>query len=82
MSIAEDVRDIIAAKGSVDPAKITPAAKLTDLEISSLDVVEIVFALEDRFDIQIPFNANTTGANFSTVGAVTSAVEKLVAEKS
>ncbi|QQR69824.1 MAG: acyl carrier protein [Alphaproteobacteria bacterium] len=80
-NITDDILDIVASKAMVDRAKLLPEAKLTDLQISSLDVVEIVFALEDKFGIQIPFNANDSKVEFQTVGEVISAVEKLVAAK-
>ncbi|MBI1208796.1 MAG: acyl carrier protein [Azospirillum sp.] len=79
--LAEAVIDIIAAKTSVDRAKLEPTARLADLEIASLDVVEIVFALEEKFDIQIPFNANTSQVEFETVGDVIKAVQKVIDEK-
>jgi acyl carrier protein len=45
-------------------------------------VVEIIFELEERFDIEIPFNANQGSAGaFGTVGEVIAAVDELVAAK-
>lgn len=78
MSIAEQVLQIIADKGQVERARLTPDASLADLAIASLDVIEIVFALEDRFDIQIPFNANDAKQEFATVGDILRAVETVV----
>jgi acyl carrier protein len=62
----------------IERAKLSPEARLSDLQISSLDIVEIVFALEDKFQIQIPFNANSTSMEFETVGEVITVVEKLI----
>jgi len=78
--IADDVLAIIAEKGQVDRARLTPDARLADLAIASLDVIEIVFALEDRFDIAIPFNANDARQEFATVGDILRAVEAVVGE--
>ena len=50
---AEEVLDIIAAEALVDRAALKPDARLTDLDISSIDVVSVVFELEDRFGLQI-----------------------------
>lgn len=86
----DEILDIIAQKGMVARDTLTRGSKLADLNISSLDVVEIVFALEDKFDISIPFNANqgaeaaAGGAEqlkFQTVGDVIDAVDKLLAAK-
>ena len=84
--LKDEILDIIAQKGMVARDSLSMEAKLADLNISSLDVVEIVFALEDKFDIQIPFNANASAdgeqkLEFGTVGDVIAAVEKLVKAK-
>ena len=40
---------------AVDPAKVTPDAKFgDDLDADSLDLVELVMALEEAFDIEVP----------------------------
>jgi acyl carrier protein len=40
---------------SVDAAKVTPEAKFgDDLDADSLDLVELVMALEEEFDISVP----------------------------
>ncbi len=79
--VANEVLKIIAAKASIDVELLDRTAKLTDLNIASLDVVEIVFALEELFDIQIPFNANKATSDFETVAHVVLAVESLVSGK-
>jgi acyl carrier protein len=79
-TIAEDVLQIIAEKGQVERARLTPDASLADLAIASLDVIEIIFALEDRFDIEIPFNANDARQEFATVGDIVRAVETVVSK--
>ena len=54
-SIAEKVASIIAEQLEVEPAKVTPNARFdTDLNADSLDVVELVMAFEEAFDIEIP----------------------------
>ncbi|MGH6617983.1 MAG: acyl carrier protein [Alphaproteobacteria bacterium] len=79
-SVESDVYDIIAEKSAVDRAKLKRDAKLTDLEIESLDVVEIIFAVEEKFDIHVPYNANDQELEFETVGDVIDAVQKLIDE--
>ena len=54
---------------------------LDELGIESLDVVEMIFEIEDRFGVEIPVNANTAGKEFKTVGDVVLLVEELVAAK-
>lgn len=79
--VESDVIDIIAEQTTVDRSQLARDAKLDDLEIESLDVVEIVFALEEKFDIHVPYNANDQDLQFQTVGDVVDAVSKLVEEE-
>lgn len=86
--MSNDVRDriiaIIAEQAMLDPSEISPEATPADLGIDSLGLVESIFAIEEAFDISIPFNANEpsqSGFDISSMGAIIAAVEKLVAEK-
>ena len=84
VDVASEVIEIIAKHKEMDPSEVTREVRLEALEIESLDVVEIIFSIEDKFDITIPFNANdpsAAGADFETVDNVVNAVEKLVLEK-
>lgn len=47
------VKEIIAEQLSVEPDTITMEATFEDLKIDSLDMVEVVMALEEKFDITI-----------------------------
>jgi acyl carrier protein len=79
--VANDVIAIIAKKVRVDHPKIEMSDRLQDLGLESLDAVEMIFDLEEKFDIQIPYNANNPRTEFDTVGDVVSAIEKLVASR-
>ena len=58
----EKIRDIIAEKMDMDPADITMESSFEDMEIDSLDMVEIVMDNEEAFDISIE-----TGDGLKTV---------------
>lgn len=77
-SLTSDILDVIAAKAMVPRDKLALEAKLTDLNISSLDVVEIVFALEDKYAVELPFNANAQSQEFETLGQVVNLVERQI----
>ena len=79
-SVESDIFEIIAEKAAVARDKIVGTASLQELEIESLDVVEIIFAIEEKFDIHVPFNANDQELEFDTVSDVVEAVEALIAE--
>jgi acyl carrier protein len=55
----EKVKKIVIEQLSVDPPeKVTPQSKfMEDLGADSLDTVELVMALEEEFDIEIPDEA-------------------------
>ncbi|GAA7311826.1 acyl carrier protein [Helicobacter pylori] len=54
-ALFEQVRSIIAEQLNVDAAQVTPEAKFVkDLGVDSLDVVELIMALEEKFGIEIP----------------------------
>jgi acyl carrier protein len=78
--VADGVMGIIAAKTKRD-GPVQGSDWLDELGIESLDVVEMIFELEDCFGVDIPVNANTAGKEFKTVGDVVLIVEKLVAAK-
>ena len=84
MDIGAKVVDIIAEQAILEPSDITLESTLDSLGIDSMGLVESIFAIEEAFDIQIPFNANDpsdSNFNISSVSSIISGIEKLVAEK-
>lgn len=88
VSMSETVRDkvieIIAEQAVLEPGDVTMEATLEDLGIDSLGLVESIFAIEEAFDIQVPFNANApqeSEFDISSVAAIVAAVEGLLAEQ-
>ena len=58
LAIIDDVRSIIAKSLNIPVETLTPEKRLDELGAESLDVIEIVFALEEKYDIAIPLQAN------------------------
>lgn len=55
MSVNPKVKEIIVEQLGVDPEKVKPEASfIDDLGADSLDIVELVMAMEEEFDIEIP----------------------------
>ncbi|GAA9302375.1 acyl carrier protein [Helicobacter pylori] len=55
MALFEDIQAVIAEQLNVDVAQVTPEAEFVkDLGADSLDVVELIMALEEKFGIEIP----------------------------
>ena len=66
--VFEKVKDIVANQLGVDIDTITPDSSfIEELGADSLDVVELIMALETEFDLEIP---EDEAENVSTVGDV------------
>lgn len=84
MSVQTKIIEILAEQAVLEPADIALDATLETLGIDSMNLVEIIFAIEESFDIQIPFNANEPdagGFDISSVSSIIQAVEGLMASQ-
>lgn len=81
-AVKDKVIAILADQALLEPGDVRPDATLADLGIDSLGLVEAVFAIEEAFDIQVPFNANEPARSefdISSVETMVRAVQSLVA---
>lgn len=78
-AIRETVLDIIAKEGGIERDSIKLESTLQDLNVHSLDGVQIIFTLEDKFGINVPEEQvkHATG----TVAELIDGIERLVAAK-
>jgi acyl carrier protein len=94
VDVTDDVRQIIAKTLKLPVEKLTVDTKLDEIGAESLDIIEIVFELEEKFGISIPFQANEGArmreqgdkveaprTEFRTIGDVAKAVQGLVDAK-
>lgn len=65
---AGQILDIVAAESGVERERLVPEARLSDLDIASLDLVQAIFRIEERFNVEIPVAGSGGGAEFETVG--------------
>ncbi|SIT76830.1 acyl carrier protein [Pontibaca methylaminivorans] len=82
MTIRDKVISIIAEQAVLDPSDVQMDNTLEELGIDSLGLVESIFAIEEAFDISIPFNANEPQASdfdISSVASIISGIEQLKA---
>ncbi len=86
--MSENVKDkviaIIAEQAVLDVSDVSLTSTLEELGIDSLGLVESIFAIEEAFDIQVPFNANDPSESdfdISSVATIVKAIEGLVAEQ-
>lgn len=83
MSIRDKVIAIIAEQAVLEPSDVTLDSTLESLGIDSLGLVESIFAIEEEFDITIPFNANEpdkSDFDISNVAAIVAGIEKLATD--
>ncbi len=74
-TVEEKVREIVVDQLGVKPDQVTPEAKfIEDLGADSLDVVELVMALEEEFGHEIP---DEEAEKLTTVGDVVKYIEDL-----
>lgn len=75
MAIFEDVRDVVVEQLSVAPDAVKLESKIIeDLGADSLDVVELVMALEEKFEVEIP---DSDAEKLITINDVVTYIENL-----
>lgn len=83
-SVRARIHAIVAEWAMLDAADVTDASVPAELGVDSMGLVECIFAIEEAFDIEVPFNANAPQASefdISSVGTIVAAVERLVARR-
>ena len=75
MAVFDDVRDVVVEQLSVAPDAVKLDSKIIeDLGADSLDVVELVMALEEKFEVEIP---DSDAEKLITINDVVSYIETL-----
>ena len=79
MAVEEKVKSIISEQLGVKPEEVTPGASfIDDLGADSLDTVELVMALEEEFNIEIP---DEDAEKMTTVGEAIKYIEDKAGSK-
>jgi acyl carrier protein len=84
MSTQGKVIAIVAEQALLEPSDVALTSTLEDLGIDSMGLVECIFAIEEEFDITIPFNANTpedSDFDISNVAAIIAGIDTLVSQR-
>ena len=84
MSLTDKIIVIIAEQAVLETSDVTLDSTLEDLGIDSLGLVESIFAIEEEFDITVPFNANepsNSDFDISSVSKIIECVTRLVKEQ-
>jgi len=77
-AIEKTIIGFISAQKTLDPNTITTSSTFDDLQMDSLDKINLSFEVEERFQISIPDNALDS---LHTVGDVVAGVQRIQAEQ-
>jgi acyl carrier protein len=75
--VSRDVVEIVAKRVTPKGRELKLDDRLDELGLDSFAAVEMILDLEEKFDIQIPYNSNDAGLEFQTVGEIAEAIKKL-----
>ena len=78
MSTLETLRAILAKDFDVPPGKLEREARLEDLEIDSLRMIEILFSVEEAFKISVSADQAELKAKLVTFGDLVDYIDSLV----
>ena len=54
--LVNEIIEVVAAEGMIDRSKVTPDATIESLDLKSVDIVMILTALEEKFNVYIPMD--------------------------
>lgn len=77
MSTLETLQSILADEFKLSPAQLEPEARLADLGVDSLNLIELIFKLEDRYNLKI----KDDGRQLVTIKDVVGYVDELLAQQ-
>lgn len=81
MSTMQSLQDVFKANFGLAPEVLQRDAILADLEIDSLAMIEVLFAIEDEFKITVPQDPAAIREQARTFGDLVDFVDRLVAEQ-
>lgn len=73
----DGLREIIAKDFELPPERLTLDARLDEIELDSLAVTELIFSLEDKFEITV----TEPGPQFETLGDIADYIDELIAAR-
>lgn len=80
MDTLTKVREVIAEQMKIPLEEVQPDSRLEDLG-DSLDLIEVIYALEVAFKVDIPLNSKAIDEKLETVSDVGAIIDRLIAER-
>jgi len=81
MSTIDAMREILRANFDIAPERLERDTLLADLQIDSLAVIEVLFAVEEKFGITVPSAPASSQQPLRTFGDIVGYVDALIAEQ-
>jgi acyl carrier protein len=81
MTTLERLQALLQKDFDLAPERLVADARLEDLDIDSLRLIEILFEVEDAFAITMPAGESELRARLVTVGDLAAYIDSLVAQK-
>ena len=81
MSVLERLKALIEREFAIPASSLEAGAALESLDIDSLRLIEIVFAVEDEFKVTMPQDQGEIRSNVKTLGDLANLIEGLAAAK-
>jgi acyl carrier protein len=78
MTTLDTLQDILIEEFELDRERLTPDAELGELGVDSLDLLELMFKIEDRYKLAI---RDDVPASLTTIGDVVAFIDGLLAEQ-
>jgi len=79
MTVGEIIIAIIAKEMRVDASRVSTSSTMEELQVESLDAIQIIFEIEDRFQISVPYDKSNHSLN--CVGDIVAMVDRLLRER-
>jgi acyl carrier protein len=81
MSTLQSVQGILKAHFDIAPELLQPEARLAELGIDSLSLIEVMYAVEDRFAVTLPAKSMRMQSKIKTIDDLVQYVDALVAAR-
>jgi len=70
----DKLTELVSAKSAMPTESIQPSTRIADLDIESLDFIELIFEIENAFDTKIPTDFD---GGFTTMADLSAAIDRL-----
>ena len=80
-SIEQKVLELVGEQAGIDPKEVSLNSKFEELNLDSVAIVELVFMLEETFNVSIPFEGldeSELKRNFNSVSSLINLLEDLL----